>query len=281
MKNFIKYYICPLINIFFLIITKIFLKKKYQFRVIMYHDIKKNNLRLLYNQLFELQKEWRFIHPKELSTITKKNYIIKENLLLLTVDDGFFSSKLIATKVLEKLNIKGVFFCVTNFLDIKNRNDALNFSVNRIKLFPEDKNSKKINLDWNDARFLLKKGHTIGAHTITHQKLSELNDYKKIKEEIVKPQNIMKNKLGVKIKHFAFTFGDITCFNPKSYLIAKKNYNYVFSAVRGNNYKKNNKHFYYRDELNPLYSANLVNFFLNGMSYLYYYFVDKKFLKYK
>ena len=281
MKYFIKYYICPVIYFFFFITKNFFLKKNYQFRIIMYHDVKKKNLALLYNQLAELKNKWRFIHPKELATISKKNYTIKENLLLLTVDDGFFSSKLIATNVLEKLNIKGIFFCVTNFLDIKNRDDALNFSVNRIKLIPEDKNSKKINMDWNDAKFLLKKGHSIGAHTITHQKLSELNDNKKIREEIIKPKNIMRNKLDVKIKHFAFTFGDITCFNLKSYLIAKKNYNYVFSAVRGNNYKKTNRYFYYRDELNPLYSANLVNFFLNGLSYLFYYFADKKFLKYK
>ena len=281
MLKFIKTYFCPSIYIIFYLFKKLLLKKNYQFRVVMYHDIKKNNLPLLYSQLLKLKKKWRFIDPKELTTLAKKNYIIKENLLLLTVDDGFFSSKLIATKVLEKLNIKGIFFCVTNFLDIKNRDDALNFSVNRIKLIPEDKNSKKINMDWNDAKFLLKKGHSIGAHTVTHQKLSELNDNKKIREEIIKPKNIMRNKLGVKIKHFAFTFGDITCFNPTSYLIAKKNYNYVFSAVRGNNYKKTNRYFYYRDELNPLYSANLVNFFLNGLSYLFYYFVDKKFLKYK
>ena len=180
MLKFIKTYFCPSIYIIFYLFKKLLLKKNYQFRVVMYHDIKKNNLPLLYSQLLKLKKKWRFIDPKELTTLAKKNYIIKENLLLLTVDDGFFSSKLIATKVLEKLNIKGIFFCVTNFLDIKNRDDALNFSVNRIKLIPEDKNSKKINMDWNDAKFLLKKGHSIGAHTVTHQKLSELNDNKKI-----------------------------------------------------------------------------------------------------
>jgi GDPmannose 4,6-dehydratase len=59
-----------------------------------------------------------------------------------------YSVEYFLTSCLKYLNIKFKKKIINKqiyFIDIKNRDDALNFSVNRIKLIPEDKNSKKIN----------------------------------------------------------------------------------------------------------------------------------------
>ena len=87
----------------------------------------------------------------------------------------------------------------------------------------------------------------------------------KIKEEIINSSIEIEKKLNIKVKHFAYSYGDINSFNQKSFNIAKSKFEYIFSGVRGNNSNlRFDKNIIRRDSIEPSFTINLINFFLEG-----------------
>ena len=72
-------------------------------RVLMYHDIPPNKEQQFKNQLTNLKKNWNFISPSQFENFINKKIELKGNNLLLTFDDGFISSRIIAEKFLTEL----------------------------------------------------------------------------------------------------------------------------------------------------------------------------------
>ena len=83
------------------------------------------------------------------------------------------------------------------------------------------------------------------------------------------------------VDNFAYTYGDIKSINSKVFKILKKNYKNIFSGIRGNNFPTRLSTIFFRDELSPYYSEDLVNSFLNGYSDFYYYKKRKKLLSFE
>ena len=77
-------------------------KKNFCFRILMLHDISKNNLQNLENNLKYLKKNYNFIDPRQLERDCFPS--VKKNLLL-TFDDGFKSNFIFARNVLNKLKV--------------------------------------------------------------------------------------------------------------------------------------------------------------------------------
>ena len=69
--------------------------KSFQFRILMLHDIKKNNFRNLEYNLKCLKKNYNFVDPKQLE---KDCFPSGKKNLLLTFDDGFKSNFIFAKK---------------------------------------------------------------------------------------------------------------------------------------------------------------------------------------
>ena len=67
---------------------------------------------------------------------------IQDNNLLITFDDGLISNRIVAEKVLNPLGIKAIFFVVTDFIDIKNVDDARQFVADNI--IPKAKKRKSL-----------------------------------------------------------------------------------------------------------------------------------------
>ena len=80
-----------------------------------------------------------------------------------------------------------------------------------------------------------------------------------------------------KIDIFAFTYGSLKDINKKSMDISLKNYDLVFSGIRGNNID-NNK-ILFRDEINSNYSNKMCLSFLSGNSDFIYKNSRRKLLK--
>ena len=107
---------------------------KSRFRILNVHDILDNDFDKLEKTLINLKKNWEFIDPLKLNELDNS---VHKNYLLLTFDDGYKSQKIFADEILNKHNIKAIFFVVTNFLNCKNQNDAKEFVFKNI-----DKNIK-------------------------------------------------------------------------------------------------------------------------------------------
>lgn len=248
-------------------------------RVLLYHDIPPHLYLNFEKQLRHISKKWNFVTPEIFNEMIVGNIPIKGNNILLTFDDGFMSNKVIVNNILEKLNIKALFFIIPNFADIKNKLVADKFIVE--KIFPgiEDVtlNESITNMKWDDLRYLIKCGHTIGSHTLNHARLSDISDDFILKDEIIKSSELLKERLGIQIDHFAFPFGNFSSINKKSVNIIKNNYKFLHTGLRGNN--PINSFIILRDAIQPSDSKLLVMTFLSGVADFHYSKFVKKLIK--
>ena len=156
---------------------------------------------------------------------------------------------------------------MSDFIDINNINSSKEFISKNI-IPGSNKNNLPnhlINMKWEDIKFLKKNGHTIGAHTKSHKKLSKIIDNKELNDEICINADIISKKLDHKIEHFAYSFGDVLSFSQKAYNVASNKFHYIHSGIRGNNINIKLTDIIFRDEIDSSYSNTLTESFLNGL----------------
>lgn len=239
---------------------------KTQVRVLLYHDIPPDNYKHFEFQLTELKKHWNFITPEEFAShLNGKNTLMGKNLLL-TFDDGFISNKLVAETVLHSLGIKAIFFVLPNFINISNSSLARKYVADYIypSLDIEEVPMNWTNMNWEDLQGLIKAGHTIGAHTMSHTKISTITDEQELQKEISESADILQQRLGISIVHFAFPFGTIESFSAQALQIAKERFGFVYSGLRGSNTPSVSSFAIRRDSVTPKDPHFLIGSFLNG-----------------
>ena len=219
--------------------TKSYFNKKIsgRLRVLVYHDIAPDEITKFYSQISWLKKKWNFVDPERFDLMMTGQIPIEGDNLLLTFDDGFISNRIVADKVLKPLEIRAIFFIISGFADQANIKDCHSFISKGIRsdLRPSEMPKHWKNMDWRDLEFLLDNHHTIGSHTATHAKLSALPSNEKLKYEIIDSADIIESKLGSKIDHFAFTFGNSESMSHEAINLAKKRFKYIHTSLRGNN----------------------------------------------
>lgn len=237
-----------------------------QVRVLLYHDIPSNKYEHFALQLSGLKKNWNFISPDEFALHMKGENVLKGKNLLLTFDDGFISNKLVAQTVLQSLGIKAIFFVLPNFINISNSTLARKYVADYIypSLDIEEVPMNWTNMNWEDLQELIKAGHTIGAHTMSHTKLSTITDEQELQKEIAKSADILQQRLGISIVHFAFPFGTIESFSAQALKIAKERFGFVYSGLRGINSPSVSSFAIRRDSVTPKDPQYLIGSFING-----------------
>lgn len=260
---------------------------KNDLRIVLYHDIPKNQQYLFYKQLIWLKQYWNFIDPDDFFMMMKGEKPIVGRNLLITFDDGFYSNRQVAEFILKPLKIKGIFFIVPKFIELHNTNFLADFVYSNI--FPnakyESRHSNWQSMSWDDITWLLNNGHTIGSHTFSHLRLSDIKSSQELEYEIVQSKNIIKERLGILVDNFAYTFGDLDSFNNNALQIASMHYRYIYSGLRGSNHNKLSSYCIRRDaaagqdkNLNyVLYNNKLLAGFLNGLADTKYYRDLKRF----
>ncbi len=253
-----------------------FFSKNDFLRILVYHDIEKKDFNKLYQQLKYLKTSWNFITPKDFENhITNKKKLKGKNLLI-SFDDGFKSNYLVSQNILNKLNIKGIFFVPSDFIQFKSKKKASNFAKkNILNNLYDNKKGDFYNISINDLKSMKKKGHEIGCHSKSHANLGLIQNTKKLKIEILQSGNILEKILNTKIKHFAFTYGDYNSMSKKSLDIALTRYDFIYSCLRGNNFYNNFKEIIKRDPVYLNRGNDLLNIFLTGLIDLKYFYKVK------
>lgn len=242
------------------------LRKQGHIRILMYHDINETQRGKFEEQIRYLKKKgYQFTDYKTLKGILAGEIMIKETYILLTFDDGFQSNYQIS-KILDKYKIKGIFFITTSFIEMMDRTQEdtfieHSFLVNSTEIFEEKTGSKA--LSWNQIRQMERQGHTIGAHTQTHIRLSE-TDTKQIMQEMFKSKKVLEEQLGSVVELMAYPFGDIRSIDKLSLSIAEKYFKYIFSGVRGRNNQMTDRRGIYRDQINPFDDKRYLRFIVEG-----------------
>ena len=237
-------------------------------RVLIYHDFKSDyEIKQFKNQILSLKKEYEFISPDEFEEYLN-NKPIKGEKILITFDDGFKSNRIVAEKVLNKLNIKALFFIISDFVGAKKNTSRYNSIMrniypNRIEKFKGDDAMNK-----NDIDFLLSTGLQIGCHTLSHQMLSKVSSIENLNDELIASKRNLQKEFGIEIKHFAFPFGTFESVNKEALKILDKNFDFIHSGVRGNNLA--NKKLINREAIDPLMSVSRIKSYLKGnIDFLY------------
>ena len=240
MKLSIKHYILMAVyqplSIYNVILKKLGRRPPARLRVLLYHDIAPHHEAYFKSQLYWLSKSWQFITPQEFSGILDGVLPLECDSLLLTFDDGFLSNRGVAERILNPLKIKCIFFIVSNFFKLSKDDDWRTFVAQNIdpSLRPEDVPFSKQNMSIDDLKFLNNTGHSIGAHTADHIRLSDTLNAG-LNREIVGSADYLEQKLGIKIEHFAYTFGDLLSFTPEALAIARRRFKYIHTGLRGDN----------------------------------------------
>ena len=210
--------------------------RKGRLRVLLYHDIAPYDEPQFIAQIQWLMRSWHFITPNTFASMISGNEPLEDDYLLLSFDDGFLSNKKIAENILNPMGIKALFFVMPKFADLTSKSDCKKFIVENI--YP-DMQSKDIpnhwrNMSWDDLIFLLETGHTIGAHTDSHARLSKLSSNDLIKE-IILSADFLAHKLRCPIEHFAYTFGDLGSFSSEALKVSRSRFKFIYTGFRGNN----------------------------------------------
>jgi peptidoglycan/xylan/chitin deacetylase (PgdA/CDA1 family) len=232
---------------------------------LLYHDIAPTDKEQFSYQLRWLSRFWRFISPKECSAMLSGDLPVEEDSLLLTFDDGFYSNRQIAETVLNPLGIKALFFIISQFSLLSDSAAQRDFISRNIypNLALENIPAHWKNMDISDLTYLLETGHTIGAHTASHARLSKIPQ-ESLVGEIVSSADILERQLGCKIRHFAYTFGDLDSFSPSALKVARSRFDFIHTGLRGYNTSSTPPWAIRRDSLDPKDTFSLVGAFLEG-----------------
>jgi len=139
-----------------------------------------------------LQQGYRFVSIDQVCDILQGKDKGKP-FICLTFDDGYRDTYEVAYPLLKSFNVPFVVYLTTGFVDNiskmwwYNSTDALIWE--QIKEMDRDPIC------------------TIGAHTLSHPRLSELS-YEEALKEIVESRNRLEEKLGHKVNHFSYPYGD-------------------------------------------------------------------------
>ena len=224
-------------------------------KIITLHNVNKKQFDWLYSFLRKLDKIFGVADP------SNTNLLNQSNKILLTFDDGFKSNKIVADKILKKLNIKAIFFISYDFIDLI-PSEAYEFAQKNFyptrKITESDGNMTS--MTWGDIHSLIQDKHIIGGHTFSHPNLKLLNSYQDKHHEIVNSSKFIEDKINNPINHFAYPFGNLSSIDKESVEIAKNHFMYAFSNIRGSTRLSPSRHFLFRQNIVP--GISLIKSFL-------------------
>lgn len=235
-------------------------------RILLYHDVAPQEQERFANQLSWLMRTWNFVSPEQFVSMVAGDKPIRGSNLLLTFDDGFASNRVVAEKILNPMGIHALFFVVSDFAALSDREEARNFIAKNIR---PGSDANKLpahlyNMSWGDLEALLEQGHSVGGHTRTHARLSQVLTESDLAQEIVGGAKILSERLGVVVDHFAYTFGDVASFSERALAVAQNRFRFVHSGLRGDNMRIMPPYVLKRDSVCASDTKALVGAFLEG-----------------
>lgn len=235
-------------------------------RVLLYHDVGPQEGAHFAAQLRWLARNWTFVTAERFAAMVSGVEPIRGRNLLLTFDDGFASNRMIAEQVLNPMGIRALFFVVSDFVALENREEARQFLARHIRpgCHVDEFPAHLWNMGWADLEALLEQGHCVGGHTRTHARLSQMSTERDLEREIIASADTLAHRLGVSIEHFAYTFGDLASFSDKALAVARRRFRFIYSGLRGDNARGVSPFALWRDAATAQDSMSLLGAYVEG-----------------
>lgn len=210
------------------------------------------------NQLKALSKYSTIIPFQEAIELIKSRKDCKHSLIAFSFDDGFAECYSHIAPVLEKYNGYAGFFICPNFIDA-DENYISSFLKNDVH-----QPLYKSPMSWIEIKKLHEKGHLIGAHTMDHKRVIDINSKEKLDYQIGACKKKIEDKINNDCTSFAFTYGIIgKDFNLSHVEIAEEYYENIFSASNYQNYYSYNNRVMNRRGCEPYWKTQHINYFLS------------------
>lgn len=240
------------------------LPKKVGVVALTFHNVLANEYLWFENLIELLHSTYEFLDPNK---IDDEHFVMgAKPKLLITFDDGFHSNRVLAETVLQKYGIKCLYFVTEDFINLSSE-FCYEFVQNRLHPYSKLKNvdiEQLRAMTWEDVKWLVDKGHTIGSHAKTHINLFKLNSYNDIYDEVIGVADRIEDRVGAKINCFAFPFGGVGDVSPKIINLARTRFEFIFSNVRGNLAESPNKGFIFRQNIVPKDPVWMTQMMLDG-----------------
>lgn len=145
--------------------------------------------------------------------------------ITLTFDDGL-KSCVRAARVMREFKAKACFFICPSIVGERD--------PEQIRCFCHEGMKEPVHefMDWSDIEWLIKEGHEVGSHTMTHPNMATL-DSRRLTEELRESADLLGKRVGA-VKHFAWPFGRFDEFSPDAArAVFDCGYESCASGVRG------------------------------------------------
>jgi glycosyltransferase involved in cell wall biosynthesis/peptidoglycan/xylan/chitin deacetylase (PgdA/CDA1 family) len=171
--------------------------------ILMYHGIARAGERpsryVLRASALGLQLAWLRFRRRPLLSLDEyialrdRNELPDPNAVILTFDDGYADNAEIALPLLRQHGVPAIVFVITSAIGKNNDWD-------------EGVLSGRPLLSWPQLRELAAGGIAVGAHTVTHPRLTEL-DRQAAEQEMSRSRSELERELGAPVVHFAYPYG--------------------------------------------------------------------------
>jgi peptidoglycan/xylan/chitin deacetylase (PgdA/CDA1 family) len=210
------------------------------FRILSLHHVSQKEL--LERLLRYVLDVHGIITPQEAEDRIKGNALSRsqgKTPYLLTFDDGFKSHVTLVREILDRYGVKAIFFICPGLIDVplEKQRQAIARNIFDPSLAEPEVADDMMLMSWADIELLVRSGHTIGSHTLSHRRLFDLSD-EDLVQEITTPSTIILDRLGIPVKWFAPPWGDIVSVDPRSFQVISKQYQFCCSSLPGFNSSK-------------------------------------------
>ncbi|MDP2923951.1 MAG: polysaccharide deacetylase family protein [Candidatus Omnitrophota bacterium] len=137
-------------------------------------------------QLEFFSRRYRCVTDIDIARAIENGDRLGQRSVCITFDDGFADNYKYVFPLLEKYGLKATFYITTS----------------RIRLNETNKEF----MSWEELKELVSRGHSIGAHTISHRILSRLSP-EEIETEIAGSKRELEEKLNIRVVSFAYPHG--------------------------------------------------------------------------
>jgi peptidoglycan/xylan/chitin deacetylase (PgdA/CDA1 family) len=190
-------------------------------RVVVFHDV--TDSAWFRTLLVHMKNHYHVISPTDFLTRTFDRTKIN---ILVTFDDGYTSWNTVCLPILRELEVKALFFVNSGLLDLHADDTSRRAYLQKNLLLKGEHET----MSWDDLSVLSESGHTIGGHSRTHARLSELSKGE-VKDEVSDDKGRIEEMVHTKLIHFAYPFGNTGDFTRETILaVEDAGYTHTFST---------------------------------------------------
>lgn len=203
-------------------------------RGVNYHETPETTRRSFADHLEYYQQSFDIIGADALLAFLEGTQTLERPGLLVSFDDGFKSNYTVAAEVLDRFGVKGWFFVPAAFPACAGDPDAARaFVTNQLyagALPGHWRDEDVMPMSWDDLRDLVRRGHVVGCHTMSHVPLGPGVDCGQLQEEIIEARRVMEQELGAPVVAFCWPFGMLSSYSVEAFALVQAHYRLAFTT---------------------------------------------------